>query len=106
MEFYIEPSGIITISYGELLLTLSEDPAELCITVMLKRRRDYVCFNATDKPRGDFFFVRDDYGAVIEDIDNEHIFGLLLDAELSDTWHQVPQTLSSEITDVVDACIY
>lgn len=107
MEFYREPGDLVTISRGDILLTLDKNPTVVYITVTLMRR-DYVCFNATDKQRGDFSYVRETDGQISFDIDNGNTISLLNDLLSSkrNNWRRVPQMIASEIAVVVDTHIY
>jgi hypothetical protein len=107
MEFYREPGDLVTISRGDILLTLDKNPTVVYITVTLMRR-DYVCFNATDRLHGDFSYVRETDGHVCFNIDNGNTISLLnnLLSSKRNNWRRVPQMIASEIAVEVDTHIY
>lgn len=105
MEFYLEPSGSITISCGDLLLTTSNNYEKMWIATMMTNANEIICFTAADKVMtGDLYFAHDK--GISLTIYNDRIFKMLRDSVSSDRWYLVPYDLWADITPLIDRYVY
>ena len=104
MEFYLEPSGAITISRGDLLLTTCSKYVRIWITTMMTDRGGTFRFTAAYKVvTGDLYVTDKGPSLTIYD---DRIFKALRDSVSIDVWHQVPHALCADITKLLDGYIY
>lgn len=105
MEFYLEPSGSITISRGDILLSTTNNYITLYITTVMVDLNETVFFTAADNVvTGDLYFTTG--GRIKVYCHDDRMFEMLRDSVSTDTWHPVPRTKWDEITALIKSHIY